>query len=96
MKYNYKLLLILLFLCLLSMVVASCKSSKASCEAYAIYWENPRIDSLSIVKNDLSYIPFIPVKESKSLHINDPIGGEYLVLFKSGDSVIEKRRFTLE
>jgi len=96
MRYNYRLLLIILFLCLLSMVVASCKSSKSSCDAYGIYWDNPRIDSLSVVKDDLTYIPYIPVNESRALHINTPVRGSYQVLLKDGDSVVEARFFELK
>ena len=96
MNRNHRLIIILLFLCLISMIVASCKTTKSNCDAYGIRWENPRIDSLAVLKNDLTYIPFIPVLDSKEFHMNTPVKGRYLILLKDGNTIVEERTLVLE
>ncbi len=56
MNKNYRLIIILVLLCLISLVMSSCKSSKSGCDAYGIRWENPRIDSLAVVKDDKTHL----------------------------------------
>jgi hypothetical protein len=78
------------------MVIASCKSSKSSCDAYGIRWENPRIDSLGVNKDDITYIPFIPVNGAREFHINTPERGKYQVILKDEDVVVEERSFVIK
>jgi hypothetical protein len=96
MNKNYRLIIILIFLCLMSLVVASCKSSKSGCDAYGIRWENPRIDSLAVVKDDKTYLPFIPVKDAREFHISYAERGKYMILLKDGDVIVEEKSFVLK
>lgn len=96
MDRNYRLIIILLFLCLMSLIVASCKTSKSNCDAYGIRWENPRIDSLGVLKNDITYIPFVPVLGAREFHMNTSERGRYLILLKDGDVIVEERTLVLK
>jgi hypothetical protein len=96
MKYNYRLLLILAILCIISMLAASCKSSKSSCDAYGFEWKKKGADSLSIVKDNSLFLPYIPLMGATSFHMNDPNPGNYTVFLKHGDSVIEEKSFLLK
>lgn len=96
MRDNYRLILILLFLCIMSLIVASCKTSKSNCDAYGIHWENPRIDSLAVEKDRKTYVPFIPVFGAREFHMNSPARGSYSVLLKEGNKIVEKRSFVLK
>jgi len=96
MDRNYRLIIILLFLCMMSIILSSCKSSKSNCDAYGIRWENPRIDSLAVIKDEVTYIPFIPVIDAKSFHIEGGDKGKYVILLKEGNSVVEERILVLK
>lgn len=96
MDRNHRLIIILIFLCLASMIVASCKSTKTKCDAYGIRWENPRIDSVSVLKDKITYLPFIPVMGSRELHMNTPEKGRYLILLKDGNTIVEERSLVLK
>ena len=96
MNRNHRLIIILLFLCLMSMIVASCKSTKNNCDAYGIRWENPRIDSVAVLKDKRTYLPFIPVMGSMELHMNAPEKGRYLILLKDGNTIVEERTLVLK
>jgi hypothetical protein len=96
MNRNHRLIIILLFLCVISLIMASCKSSKTNCDAYGIRWENPRIDSLAVLKNDRTYIPFIPVLDSKEFHMNTSERGRYSILLKDGNTIVEERTLVLK
>jgi len=96
MDRNHRLILILIFLCLMSLIVASCKTSKTNCDAYGIRWENPRIDSVAVLKDKRTYLPFIPVMGSTELHMNTTEKGRYLILLKDGDVIVEERTLVLK
>ena len=96
MNRNHRLIIILLFLCLISMIVASCKTTKSNCDAYGIRWENPGIDSISVMKGEKTYIPFIPVIDAKSFHLDGTEKGRYLILLKEGNVVVEERTLVLK
>lgn len=96
MRYNYGFLILLIGLCLLSIIISSCKTSKSNCDAYGILWKNPRIDSLSVIKDDMTYLPFVPVGNAKEFHMDNPNSGRYCILLKSGNKIIERRAFVLK
>ena len=96
MDRNYRLIIILLFLCVMSLIMASCKSSKTNCDAYGIRWENPRIDSLAVIKDERTYIPFIPVIDAKSFHFDGTEKGKYVILLKEGNYIVEERTLVLK
>ena len=96
MNRNHRLIIILLFLCVMSLIMASCKSSKTNCDAYGIRWENPGIDSISVMKGEKTYIPFIPVIDAKSFHLDSTVKGKYLILLKEGNVVVEERTLVLK
>jgi hypothetical protein len=96
MDRNYRLIIILLFLCVMSLIMASCKSSKTNCDAYGIRWENPRIDSLAVIKDERTYIPFIPVIDAKSFHFDGTEKGKYVILLKEGNDIVEERTLVLK
>jgi hypothetical protein len=80
----------------MSLAVASCRSSKSGCDAYGIKWENPGIDSLSVVKGDKTYLPFIPVKHAMEFHISYAERGRYIIFLKDGDVIVEEKSFVLK
>jgi len=97
MTHNRRMLLILLSLCILSMILASCKSSKEPCDAYgSVYWDNPEVDSVSVLKDNSIYIPYVPVMDAQAFHLNTVEKGTYKVLLKAGDEVIEARSIVLK
>jgi len=96
MDRNHRLIIILLFLCVMSLIMASCKSSKTNCDAYGIRWENPRIDSLAVMKDKRTYIPFIPVIDAKSFHLDGTEKGKYVILLKEGNAIVEERTLVLK
>lgn len=97
MSHNRRILLILLSLCILSIILSSCKSSKQPCDAYgSIYWDNTEVDSLAVIKDNLVYLPYVPVMDAHEFHLNTSEKGMYKVLLKAGDDVIEARSIVLK
>lgn len=97
MTHNRRILLILLSLCILSIILSSCKSSKQPCDAYgSIYWDNPKVDSVAVLKDNSIYIPYVPVMDAQAFHLNTSERGTYKVLLKAGDDVIEARSIVLK
>jgi len=97
MTHNRRILLILLSLCILSIILSSCKSSKQPCDAYgSIYWDNPKVDSVAVLKDNSIYIPYVPVMDAQAFHLNTTEKGTYKVLLKAGDDVIEARSIVLK
>jgi len=81
---------------MLSVLLASCKSSKEPCDAYSIYWKDPRVDSITILKDNLTYVPYIPVMKAKEFHMANPERGFYKAILKDGNEVIEFKEFVLK
>ena len=97
MTHNRRILLILLSLCILSIILSSCKSSKQPCDAYgSIYWDNPKVDSVAVLKDNSIYLPYVPVMDAQAFHLNTTEKGTYKVLLKAGDDVIEARSIVLK
>lgn len=97
MTYNRRIILILISLCILSIILSSCKSSKTHCDAYgSVYWDNPEVDSLLVLKDNSVYFPYVPVRDAREFHLNTNEKGTYKVLLKSGDDVIEARSIVLK
>ena len=97
MTHNRRILLILLSLCILSIILSSCKSSKQPCDAYgSIYWDNPKVDSVAVLKDNSIYLPYVPVMDAQAFHLNTSERGTYKVLLKAGDDVIEARSIVLK
>jgi len=89
MSINYRLIAIILALCVLSVLLGSCKSSKTHCDAYgSLHWDKD-IDSLSVVKDGETYMPFVPVSNAKDLHLNWGATGSYTVLLKDKKGDVE-------
>jgi len=96
MDRNHRLIIILLFLCLMYLIVASCKSSKSSCDAYGFYWNKKGVDSLLVVKDNSVFLPYIPVMDATAFHMDSPKPGTYTFYLKAGDSVIETKSVLLK
>lgn len=94
MAHNLRLILILAFLCLVSIIVSSCKTS-SNCDAYGIHWENPRVDSLAVLKSGKVYLPYVPVIGAKDFYLNTTERGDFTVLLKSGNELIEAKELTV-
>ena len=92
---NYRLIIFLAFCCLLS-ILLSCKSKKNSdCDAYGtINWE-VNADTISVTKDDITYLDAIPSNGAKSIHINTNEKGTYVVLLKSDGSVVDVKKLTI-
>lgn len=92
---NYRLIIFLAFCCLLS-ILLSCKSKKNSdCDAYGtINWE-VNADTISVTRDDITYLDAIPSNGAKSIHINTNEKGTYVVLLKSDGSVVDVKKLTI-
>ena len=92
---NTRLIIILAFCCLLSILLA-CKSKKNSdCDAYGtINWE-VNADTISVTKDDITYLDAIPSNGAKSIHINTNEKGTYVVLLKSDGYVVDVKKLTI-
>jgi hypothetical protein len=92
---NTRLIIILGILCLLS-IILSCKTKKNSdCDAYGtINWE-VNADTISVTKDDITYLDAIPSNGAKSIHINTNEKGTYVVLLKSDGSVVDVKKLTI-
>jgi hypothetical protein len=92
---NTRLIIILAFCCLLS-ILLSCKTKKNSnCDAYGtINWE-VNADTISVTKDDITYINPMPSNGAKSLHINTNEKGTYVVLLKSDGAVVDVKKLTI-
>jgi hypothetical protein len=92
---NYRLIIFLAFCCLLS-ILLSCKTKKNSnCDAYGtINWE-VNADTISVTKDDITYLDAIPSNGAKSLHINTNEKGTYVVLLKSDGYVVDVKKLTI-
>ena len=92
---NYRLIIFLAFCCLLS-ILLSCKSKKNSdCDAYGtINWE-VNADTISVTKDDITYLDAIPSNGAKSIHINTNEKGTYVVLLKFDGSVVDVKKLTI-
>jgi hypothetical protein len=92
---NKRLIIILAFCCLLSILLA-CKTKKNSnCDAYGtINWE-VNADTISVMKNDEDYATNIPSNGAKSIHINTKDKGTYVVLLKSEGTVVDIKKFII-
>ena len=92
---NTRLIIILGILCLLS-IILSCKTKKNSdCDAYGtINWE-VNADTISVTKDDITYLDAIPSNGAKSIHINTNEKGTYVVLLKSDGSVVDVKKLSI-
>ena len=93
---NKRLIIILAFCCLLSILLA-CKTKKNSnCDAYGtINWE-VNADTITVMKNDEDYVTDIPSNGAKSIHINTKNKGTYIVLLKSEGSIVDIKEFIIK
>ena len=94
MKYIFIKISCLLFIALF--FVQSCKSKKNSdCDAYGtINWE-VNADTISVTRDDITYLDAIPSNGAKSIHINTNEKGTYVVLLKSDGSVVDVKKLTI-
>ena len=92
---NHRLIIFLAFCCLLSLLL-SCKSKKNSdCDAYGtINWE-VNADTISVTRDDITYLDAIPSNGAKSIHINTNEKGTYIVLLKSDGYVVDVKKLTI-
>jgi len=92
---NHRLIIFLAFCCLLS-ILLSCKSKKNSdCDAYGtINWE-VNADTISVTRDDITYLDAIPSNGAKSIHINTNEKGTYIVLLKSDGYVVDVKKLTI-
>ena len=93
---NKRLIIILAFCCLLSILLA-CKTKKNSnCDAYGtVNWE-VNADTITVMKNDEDYVTDIPSNGAKSIHINTKNKGTYIVLLKSEGSIVDIKEFIIK
>lgn len=92
---NTRLIIILGILCLLS-IILSCKTKKnADCDAYGTINWDVNADTISVTKDDITYLDDIPSNGAKSIHINTKEKGTYVVLLKSDGSVVDIKKLTI-
>ena len=92
---NYRLIIFLAFCCLLS-ILLSCKSKKnADCDAYGTINWDLNIDTISVMKDDETYLTNTPCNGAKSIHINTNNKGTYVVLLKSEGTIVEIKKITI-
>lgn len=92
---NTRLIIILICCCLLS-ILFSCKAKKnADCDAYGTIDWKVNVDTISVTRDDITYLNCIPSNGAKSIHINTNEKGTYIVLLKFDGSVVDLKKFTI-
>ena len=67
-----------------------------SSESVTIQWENADINELELRSDYHILIPSIPTDGSKQIHLNDLIDGNYFLILKTNEEIVEIRRFKIE
>lgn len=75
----------------------SCKSKKLSnCDAYGTINWDLNVDTLTILKDNVSIINKIPVNGAKSLHINTNDKGVYKILFQENGLIVLTKQIKIK
>ncbi len=56
-------------------------------------WNDNRFEEIEIHNQEGLFMPSIPVMNAKQIHLNDLVGGDYLVVFKKQNQVIATKEF---
>ena len=89
-----KFIWILAILCAVS-ILLSCKTSKTNCDAYGTINWKVNADTISVTKDDITYLDDIPCNGAKSIHINTEEKGTYVVLLKSNGLIVDIKKLTI-
>ncbi len=74
---------------LLITILVSCKSSKATCDAYSFRW-NSDSDTIMLEKDGALFLPETPSLDSKAFHFSNPIeDGKYTIYVMNKGKIVE-------
>ena len=67
-----------------------------SSKSVTIQWENEDINELELRSDYHILIPSLPTDGSKQIHLNDLDDGNYFLILKTDEEIVEIRRFKIE